>query len=253
VLEQLKFFKDIEPALLKEIETHAQAQNQSKGDYLFYEGDLPDYFYGILSGRVYVLRQSPAGKEVVLNVLEPGDMVGLVAYANQSPYSATAMVGLDSKIVRIPASAFHLLVKDNMALKDRLLRLIAGRLKEARCMMMTLSIDNVESRVASVVWKEILHRHIDELKTQTHIQLDFTRQNLADMSGTTVESTIRLFKVWEKKKIVSFPARGSVKILNLVKIKQLSAVAQTMCCQYKFDQLGIDADSLKTKVLALKK
>lgn len=253
MLEQLKFFKNITPEQLKDLETHSQVQEHRKGDFLFYEGDLPDYFYGVLSGRIYILRQAPSGKEVVLNVLEPGDIAGLVAYANQSPYSATAMVGLDAKIVRIPASAFHRLVKDSMPLKDRLLRFIAGRLKEARCMMMTLSIDNVESRVASVIWKEILHRHIEELQTSSQIQLNFTRQNLADMSGTTVESTIRLFKVWEKKKIVSFPARGSVKILNLVKIKQLSAVAQTMCCQYKFDQLGIDADSLKTKVLALKK
>jgi CRP-like cAMP-binding protein len=74
-------------------------------EYVFREGDAALWFCLVVSGRVKILRHSPGGKEVVLEVLGPGEPVGAVAVLERRPYPASAQVMEPSTILKISQSA----------------------------------------------------------------------------------------------------------------------------------------------------
>src|SRR5262245_57744758 len=73
--------------------------------YIFMEGDPSRWFYLVKSGHVKIVRHSKAGKDVVLELLGPGEIFGGVAVIEQRPYPATAQTSEPSVVLKIPSDA----------------------------------------------------------------------------------------------------------------------------------------------------
>jgi len=171
-------------------------------EYIFSEGDAPAAFWLVRSGRVKILRQSNGGREIVLELLGPGEPFGGMAALEERPYPASAQALEASTVVRIPPEPILALARRHPTIVREMAAMLSRRLRAAHDAVKSLASDPVEARLAGQ-----LLRLAEREGTRDHrgIVLPFhlTRQTLADMSGTTVESTIRVLSRWLQKGLVS--------------------------------------------------
>jgi len=228
ILQIFKLSENISATDLKHLEEISLQENIANKKFVFYESDQLNVLYGLVQGEVHLLRQLANGQEVIVDRLLPGDFFGLNSLLAGSAVTLSARTVKDSVIVKIPKKPFLDLMQKNARLNMRMMKKMSDRLKEANCMMTILSLGDVEKQLAAVIWKEYVHHQNLENKQPL---FELTRLSLAQMAGSTVETTIRILKKWEKDQMISFPKRGQFKIKNLEKIKKLSVIAHSICCQ----------------------
>jgi CRP/FNR family transcriptional regulator len=179
----------------------AREERYPPREYIFTEGEAPAWFWLVRSGRIKILRLSRGGKEVVLELLGPGDPFGGVATLEGRPYPASAQAMEASTVVRIPPEPIVALAERHPAFVRELTTMIALRLRAAYDFVKSLASDPVEARLAA---RLIRLAQAEGTRDPRGLVLPFrvTRQTLADMTGTTVETTIRIVSRWLKKGIV---------------------------------------------------
>jgi CRP/FNR family transcriptional regulator len=166
-------------------------------DFIFVEGEPARALCVVRSGRVKILRQSRAGKDVVLEMLGPSEIFGGVAVIERRPYPASAQALEPSVILKIPAEAIIPLAERYPSIIREMALVIGRRLRAAHDSVKSLAADPVEARLAATVLRlggGEGARGPDGLTLSFHL----TRQGLADMAGTTVETTIRILSRWIK-------------------------------------------------------
>jgi CRP/FNR family transcriptional regulator, nitrogen oxide reductase regulator len=170
-------------------------------EYVFAEGDPARWFCVVRSGRVKILRHSRAGKDVVLEMLGPGEVFGAVAAMERRPYPANAQAAEASVVLKIPADAMIALGERHPSLIKEIALLIGRRLRAAHDSVKSLAVDPVEARLAAALVRladREGHRGAEPFALPFHL----TRQSLADMCGTTVETAIRVVSRWLKEGLV---------------------------------------------------
>jgi CRP-like cAMP-binding protein len=170
-------------------------------DYVFMEGAPAEWLCIVKSGRVRIVRHSRTGKDVVLELLGPGEIFGGVAVVEKRPYPAAAQATEASVILKIPAPAVVALSERHPSVIRELALVIGRRLRAAHDSMKSLAVDPVEARLAATLLR--LARR-DGVRTEARLTLPFhlTRQGLADMCGTTVETAIRVMSRWTRDGLI---------------------------------------------------
>jgi len=179
----------------------AQEARHRAREYVFMEGDPAGWLYVVKSGRVKIVRQSRAGRDVVLEVLGPGEVFGAVAVIEQRPYPASAQALEPSAVIRIPAATMLALTERHPALIREMALVIGRRLRAAHDSVASLAVDPVDARLAA---RLLRLAESDGARGPGGLALPFhlTRQSLADMTGTTVETTIRTVGRWLRDGLV---------------------------------------------------
>jgi CRP/FNR family transcriptional regulator len=170
--------------------------------YVFMEGDAPRWFYVVKSGHVKILRQSKAGKEVVLELLGPGEVFGGVAVIEKRPYPASAQATEAAVVLKIPADPVIALAERHPAFIKEMALMIGRRLRAAHDSVKSLAVDPVEARLAAALLR-LAAREGTRGKDGVTLPFHLTRQSLADMTGTTVETTIRVLSRWLKEGLLT--------------------------------------------------
>jgi CRP/FNR family transcriptional regulator len=171
-------------------------------EYIFMEGDPALWFCMVRAGRVKILRHGRAGKDVVLELLGPGEVFGGVAVFERRPYPATAQATEASAVVKLAADAMIALGERHPALIREMALMIARRLRTAHDSVTSLAVDPVEARLAAA----LLRLAEREGRREAHgvtLPFQLTRQSLADMTGTTVETAIRVVSRWLRDGLVA--------------------------------------------------
>lgn len=181
----------------------ALLQAWKKGDALFQEGDAADRFLVVTAGRIKVFKVTPDGRQLILEIFGPGDPVGAVAVYEERSYPATAIALEDAEAVTVPRRDFFALLDAHPTLVRGLLLALTRRLMELTVRLSELTGGKVESRIARLFVKlgEQLGRPTDD--GGVFIPMSLTRQELADLIGTTIETCIRIMSRWGKEGIVA--------------------------------------------------
>jgi CRP-like cAMP-binding protein len=180
-----------------------------KGAPLFNEGDGSDLLYTVLTGRVKVFKVTSRGTDVILELFGAGDPVGAVAVYESRPYPASAVALEPTTCVVIPRQAFFSLLEGYPTMVRGLLVGLTHRLVELTNRLTELSGGRVEGRLARFFLKlaqDIGQPHADGI----FIGLALSRQELADMIGTTIETSIRIMSRWGKDDIVRTEKDGFI-------------------------------------------
>jgi CRP/FNR family transcriptional regulator len=189
---------------LKELESLAAAAREEPcraREYVFHEGDPALWLCFVKSGHVRIVRHSRTGKDVVLELLGPGEIFGGVAVIERRPYPAAAQATEPSVVVKIPAEVAVGLAERHPTVVREMALLIGRRLRAAHDSVKSLSVEPVEARLATTLLR-LADR--EGVRTRSGVELPFhlTRQSLADMSGTTVETAIRVVSRWLRDGLV---------------------------------------------------
>ena len=188
----------------REIETLSAVVSEDSfraRDYVFMEGDPSLSLCIVKSGRVKIVRHSRAGKDVVLELLGPGELFGGVAVIEKRPYPASAQATEPSVILKLPADAVIGLSERYPTVIKEMALMIGRRLRDAHDSVKSLAVDPVEARLAATLIR-LGEREGTRSRQGLTLPFHLTRQGLADMTGTTVETTIRVLSRWLKDGLI---------------------------------------------------
>ncbi len=172
-----------------------------KGDFLFYEGDPPQWLYLIEDGKVILCKAIGAGGKSIVAVCTRGNLVGELPVFDRQPYDTDAVALTDVVAYRLSRESLLYAVRSRPALAEQIITDLASRLRSAQEAIRLLSTVGVEKRLASLLLN-LLSRF--GRRTPEGIALDpsFTRYDLAGMAGTTVETTVRVLSDWAHRGII---------------------------------------------------
>jgi CRP/FNR family transcriptional regulator, nitrogen oxide reductase regulator len=199
----------------------AAVRTYPKGETIFEQESASDAFYAITSGRVKIFKMMPNGKDLILEVFGPGDPLGAVAAYMDRPFPASAVALEDTTCVLIPRPAFFRLLEANPSLVRGLLLGLTTRLVELTNRLAELTGGRIEPRFARLFVK--LGSEMGRAdRGGTFVPLALSRQELADMTGTTIETCIRIMSRWNKDGIVHTEKDGFV-VLDLAELERIAA------------------------------
>jgi CRP/FNR family transcriptional regulator len=190
-------------------------------EYLFMEGDPARWVWVIRSGHVKIVRHSRTGKDVVLELLGPGEVVGGVAAIEKRPYPAAGQATEQTTVLQIPADAVAALAERHPSVVRQLALVIGRRLRSAHDSVTSLAVDPVEARLAAALLR-LAAREGKADAQGARLAFHLTRQSLADMTGTTVETAIRIMSRWQRDGLVRDEA-GRLVLLDLDALQQIAA------------------------------
>jgi CRP-like cAMP-binding protein len=194
--------------------------HRARGE-IFMEGAAARWFYLVRSGHVKIVRHSKTGKDVVLDLLGPGEIFGGVAVIERRPYPASAQATEPTVVLKIPADPMIALAERHPAFIKEMALMIGRRLRAAHDSVASLAVDPVEARLAATLLR-LAKREGARSDRGVMLPFHLTRQSLADMTGTTVETAIRILSRWLRDGVLE-DERGR---LVLTDWEGLSAMAE---------------------------
>lgn len=178
-----------------------------KGETIFVEGDPADRIHFVVIGRVKIVKAA-GGRDVILEILGPGEPVGAVAVFERRPFPAGAITLEPSSILSIPEREFFVLLESRPQMMRHLLAGLTYRLMmvNKRLADMTGSAEYRAARLFLTL--------ADRVGTATEggvfVSMALSRQEIADLIGTTLETAIRLMSRWQKDGVVITEKNGFV-------------------------------------------
>lgn len=200
-LRRTVIFRRVSPDDRQRLAAVAHVRDFERAAVLFHEGDASDQLYTVISGRVKVFKTTARGTDVILEIFGPGDPVGAAAVYESRAYPATAVALEPTSCLLIPRQAFFSLLETYPTLVRGLLVGLTHRLVELTTRLTELSGGRIEARLARFLLK--LATDMGQQRPEgLFIPLSLSRQELADMIGTTIETSIRIMSRWGKEDVV---------------------------------------------------
>lgn len=166
----------------------AVIKNYSKGENIFFEGDLGIGFYMVGEGKVKISKISFAGKEHILHIFGGGEPFGEVPVFNGRPFPATAEALMKTRALFFPRDTFVTLVEANPSLALNMLAVLSFRLRKFATQIENLSLKEVPARLASYLIYLSEEQGRDDM-----VELDISKGQLASLLGTIPETLSRIF------------------------------------------------------------
>ncbi|HAR45932.1 MAG: hypothetical protein A2X56_12200 [Nitrospirae bacterium GWC2_57_13] len=220
-LKKIELFKDLSEDELAELESHLATASHKKKEMIFAEGEPPEWFFIVAGGKVKITKTSQDGKEIILEVISPNDIFGGVAVLRNFPYPASAVAMEDTEVLKISRKNLLRLVDRFPNLMYCIAMQLGDRMKSSYDSLKNIALERVEARIAALLLKLASKVGI-EAKDGLMIDMRLTKQDVADMVGTTVETSIRTFSRFKKEGLVS-DADGRIVILDREGLAALSS------------------------------
>lgn len=222
-LSSLVEFSEVSAADLKALASESRFENLESGECLLTEGEeYRSYGFIVVSGRLAMLKASANGKELIVELLQSGDTFGLLSKLTREklPFELSAKTLQSSKVLWVPTSSFLSLLGKYPELFSEFMAHTLLCLQSAYNLARGLAHDKVEVRIASILVSLAL-KFARPLRDDRARTIYFTRQQLADLTGTTPETAIRVTRSMEKDGLIELSRPGIIKVLDLEAIRNL--------------------------------
>ena len=211
VLAQLALFRRVDADDRDRLCAAAQLRSYERGEHVFREGDDPDFFLVVVTGRVKVYKKTPSGNDIILEIFSAGEPLGAVATYESRPYPASAEAIESATCLLIPRQVFFSLLEQHPSLVRGLLSSLTHRLVELTKRLAELTGGRVETRFARLFLK-LADQMGRPDRGGVFVPLPLSRQELADLTATTIETSIRIMSRWGKDDVLRTEKDGFVLI-----------------------------------------
>jgi CRP-like cAMP-binding protein len=187
---------------LDDVLAQAASERYGAGDVVFEQGDTANRFFVLLHGRLRVTQVTPEGQQVVVRIVSPGDLFGIARALRRVDYPGTATAVLESVALFWPMASWSDIVEMHPVFAVNAMQVMGERLQEAQARIREISTEGVERRVGHAVLRLARQSGYSE---EDGIRIDFpiSKQDIAEMTGTTLHSVSRILTAWEDAGIVS--------------------------------------------------
>jgi CRP-like cAMP-binding protein len=206
LLTRVPPFRKLSRAQIREILDAAQTHRFDGGTAVFTEGQPVDRFYLLLDGHVRVQRTTPGGDQVIVLHIGPGQLFGIGAALGHRTYPATAFTAHDCVALSWPNRLWPAFIARYDGFAAETYRVVGQRIAEMQDMIADIATKHVEERIAGALLR-LSAQMGRPVADGIEIGFPITRQNISDMTGTTLHTVSRLLSAWEKDGIVASERR----------------------------------------------
>ncbi len=173
-----------------------------KNGHVFAQGETARSFFVLLQGYVRATKTTADGEEIVVRYVSPGEMFGVAAAIGLDHYPASAVAVVDAVLLSWPSANWRTLAAKYPELAANALRTVGTRLQDAHTRVIELTTEEVEQRIARALLRlaEQAGRPVDQ---GIEIEFPLRRQDVAQLTGTTLHSASRVLSNWEQRRLVS--------------------------------------------------
>lgn len=218
-LNKIAIFSTLSASEIKEISPYVMSVSVKKKDVIFSEGDPSEWLYIVAEGKAKITKLSQDGKEIILEVIHPMDFFGGLAVIRGFPYPANAIAMEDTRLLKISRSNLMRVLDRFPNLMYCMAQQVGDRMKESHETLKNIALERVEARIASLLLK-LADKTGKKGEEGVSIDMKLTKQDIAEMVGTTVETSIRTMSKFRKMGIVG-EKEGKIVIKNMEKLKAL--------------------------------
>ena len=201
VLRRCQVLASIDEAALGELAAYCSIGVAHRGEALWIRGKDVEYFAAIESGFVKMARATSQGVDVTTEIFGPNQVFGMLGAIRGTGCVQSAYAVCETRFVKIPKDRFMLAYRENLIMKDQLLIRTSERLTRAHAMLTRMTTSRVEVRIAQVL-QMLAESYGEDVPTGIELCVPLTRQAIAEMVGTTVETVIRVMSEWQKRQVV---------------------------------------------------
>lgn len=189
-----------------------------KGAVIFEEGGPAERIHFLVRGRVKIVKAGP-DRDLIIEVLGPGEPLGAVAVFERKPFPATAVALEPSSVLSVPERRFFAVIESNPDITRRLLAGLTLRLMTLNRRLADMT-GSVEYRCARLF--ETLAARVGQARERgVFVPIPLSRQEIADLTGTTVETAIRVMSRWQKQGLVETDRKGFL-ILDAAGLREIA-------------------------------
>jgi DNA-binding response OmpR family regulator len=186
-----------------------------KKENIYREGDLPRGMYYVNKGKVKLFKIHEVGKELIIGLMNEGDFFGYTALLSDGDYRETAQALEDSDITFVPSEDFFKLIYNNRDVAQKFLHILTSNVSEHQDKLLELAYSSVRKRVAEALIK--LH---SKYEGNQPFSISFSREDLANIVGTSTESLIRTISDFKDEKLVEVK-EGKIYLINDKKLREM--------------------------------
>ena len=201
LVAHLPLFAGFSNEELEEILREARSSRHAKNTAIFAQGEDAHSFFLLLHGHVRAAKTTPTGEQIVVRYVAPGETFGLAMAIGLAQYPATATAVDDSVVLAWPTGAWPRLVQKFPALATNTLQTVGTRLQESHTRVLEMSTQQVEQRVAHALLR-LAKQSGKKLDHGIEIDFPISRQDIAQMTGTTLHTVSRILSGWESQGLV---------------------------------------------------
>ncbi|RWE77712.1 Crp/Fnr family transcriptional regulator [Mesorhizobium sp.] len=197
----LPVFEGIASADLDRIIGQARSIRIAKDQPVFEQEQEAHSFFLLLDGHVRVVKSTPDGHEVTVRYISPGELMGIASALGRTTYPANALAAVECVALAWPSQLWATFAASYPSFSANAYKTVGIRLQDAHARVIEMSTEQVEQRVAHALLKLIKQ---SGKKTEEGIMIDFpiSRQDVAEMTGTTLHTVSRLLSAWEDQGLV---------------------------------------------------
>jgi CRP-like cAMP-binding protein len=201
ILAKIELFRGLSESDLDAILAEARDLSFEEESFLFYQDDPAERVFVLKSGRIKLTQLADDGQQVLMRVMTPGMMFAAISLVEGAVYPVSAEAAAPSQVIYWSQEKLLALVQRYPQLALNAVKVLAGHVREFQNRYRELATERVERRLA---------RNVLRLASQTGrktdegvlLDLPLTRQDLAEMSGTTLFTVSRILSQWEHQGLV---------------------------------------------------
>ncbi|MGR3623379.1 Crp/Fnr family transcriptional regulator [Pseudophaeobacter sp.] len=220
LLSGLPPFSQLTRVQIREILDQAASKRYERDTVIFREGFEADRFYLLLDGYLRVVRTTPEGEQIIALHISPGQLFGIAPALQRETYPASAIAASESLALSWPVRLWETFTQNYPSFSTESYKTLGARLGEMQTRITELATQAVERRVAAALLR-LVSQSGRKVEGGVEIGFPITRQNISEMTGTTLHTVSRLLAAWEKSGIIK-SARKRIVVTDPPRLLELS-------------------------------
>jgi len=210
IVQRNTLFRDLPEEALDGIVALSTRRSYDTGGVIFLRGDPGDCLYGVISGKVRISVSGSGGKEIFLNIMEPGDSFGEIALLDGQSRTASATAMTPTELLVIQRQPFLSLLSRQPSLALHLIQLLCERARWTAERMEDSALLSVPARLAK---RLLTHAELHGRQTESGTKITLSQEELAQFLGLSRQIVNQHLQTWRAKKWLVL-GRGSITLIN---------------------------------------
>jgi CRP/FNR family transcriptional regulator, cyclic AMP receptor protein len=219
LLRNHPLFCELTPSMLERISTYVKRRPVTKGSTIFEKGDAGVGLIGVVSGSVKISVTSADGRDVVLNIIHPGEVFGEIALLDGRARTANATAMSDCELIVIERREFIPFLRSEPDVTLKLMEILCSRLRNTSEQVQDVTFLNLSTRLA----KTLLRLTANAGPSKPAAKVAITQREISQIVGRSRESTNKQLRAWAKRGWLRLE-RGSVTVMKADKLVELAAM-----------------------------
>lgn len=222
LLRRCAYFSGL-PDATQDAAAAAQTRRVAGGEFIFQQGEPAGHFYVLAAGAARLSQISPEGRQVIMGLIGPGQEIGIIAAIPGAVYPLDLQATQDCLALMWDRASLHRLFETHPALGLRALRMVSGRFVELQERYRELATERVERRLARALLRLSAQAGRPDADGIT-IAVPLARQDLAELTGTTLFTVSRTLSAWEGAGVI----RSGRERVTICDPGRLTAIAEDL-------------------------